>query len=75
MGDTSFNNSLLILLDSQHKIQQDTTQALKKIINLQDTRATDMFLSDLPIYTGDPKLFLDWILRIEKIAQITGLSE
>ena len=45
------------------------------MITLQDTRANDMFLSDLPTYTGDPKLFLDWILKIEKVAQLTGRSE
>ena len=42
------------------------------MISLQDTRANDMFLSDLPTYTGDPKLFPDWILKIEKVAQLTG---
>ena len=29
-GDATFNNSLLNLLDSQHKVQQDTTHTLKK---------------------------------------------
>ena len=57
-GDTSFNNSLLNLLDSQHKVQHDTTQALEKIISLQDTRANDMFLSNLLMYTGIPNNFL-----------------
>ena len=60
------------LLDSQHKVQHDTTQALEKMISLQDTRANDMFLSNLPMYTGDPKQFLDWILKVEKVAQVNG---
>ena len=30
------------------------------------------FLGDLPTYMGDPKLFLDWILKIKKVAQFTG---
>ena len=47
-------------------------QALEKLISLQDTSTNDMFLSDLPTYTGDPKLFLDWILKFEKVAQLTG---
>ena len=42
-GDTSFNNSLLNLLDSQQKVQQDTTQVLEKMISLWDMRANDMF--------------------------------
>ena len=48
------------------------TQALEKMISLQDTRTNDMFLGDLPTYMGDPKLFLDWILKIKKVAQLTG---
>ena len=71
-GNASFNNSLLNLLDSQHKVQHDTTQALEKIISLQDITADDMFLSNLPMYSGDPKQFLDWILKVGKVAQLTG---
>ena len=71
-GDTSFNNSLLNLLDSRCKVQHDTTQALENMISLQYTRANDMFLSNLPMHTGDPKQFLDWIQKVEKVAQLTG---
>ena len=60
------------VLDSQCKVQHDTTQALEKMISLQDTRANDMLLSNLPMYTGDPKQFLDWILKVEKVVQLTG---
>ena len=45
------------------------------MISLQNTRANDMVLSDLPTYTGDPKLFLAWILKIKKFAQLTGQAE
>ena len=45
------NNSPLTLLGAQHRMQQDTTQALTKIIELQDTRANDIYVSDLPTFS------------------------
>ena len=62
------NDSLLTLLDTQHRVQQDTTQALTKIIELQDTRANHMYVSDLPTFSGEPQAFLDWIIKIEKVS-------
>ena len=55
------------MLDTQCKVQQDTTEALTKIIELQDTRAIDMYVSDLPKFSGEPQAFLDWIVKIEKV--------
>ena len=69
------NNSLLNILDTQCKVQQETTQALSTIIPLQDTRTNDAFLTDLPTFNGNPEEFLDWILKIEKVAALTGRSE
>ena len=69
------NNSLLNILDTQCKVQQETTQALSTIIRLQDTRANDAFLTDLPTFCGNPEEFLDWILKVEKVAALTGRSE
>ena len=43
-NDRTLNNSLLFLLDTQCQVQHDTTQALSKIIQLQDTRANDMYV-------------------------------
>ena len=74
-GETSANNSLLNILDTQRQVQHETTQALSKIIQLQDTWANDTFLSDLPVFAGDPKEFLDWILKVEKVSKLTGRSE
>jgi len=70
--ETSFNNSLLNLLESQQKIQQDTTQTLAKMMEITVTKANDSFIQDLGIFTGDPREFLDWILKVEKIAKLTG---
>ena len=36
-GENTTNNSLLNILDTQCKVQQETTQALSTIIKLQDT--------------------------------------
>ena len=69
-GDTTMNNSLLNILDTQCKVQQETTQALSSIIWLQDTRANDALLTDLPTFNGNPEEFLDWILKIEKVAGV-----
>ena len=66
------NNSLLTLLDTQCRVQQDTTKALTKVIELQDTRANDMYVNDLPTFSGEPQAFLDWIVKIEKVSQLTG---
>ena len=65
--DTTLNNSLVTLLDNHHRVQQDTTQALSKIIELQDTKANDIYVNDLPKFSGEPQQFLDWILKVEKI--------
>ena len=54
----------MTLLDNHHRVQQDTTQALSKIIELQDTKANDVYANDLP-------KFSDWILKVEKIAPLT----
>ena len=64
-GETATNNSLLNILDTQCKVQQETTQALSTIIKLQDTRANDAFLSDLHSFNGKPDEFLKWIAAIE----------
>ena len=57
------NNALLTLLDAQCRVQPDTTQALTKIIEHQDTRANYMYVSDLPTFSGEPQAFLDWIVK------------
>ena len=64
-GETATNNSLLNILDTQCKVQQETTQALSTIIKLQDTWANDAFLSDLHSFNGKPDEFLKWISAIE----------
>ena len=71
-GETATNNSLLNILDTQCKVQQETTQALSTIIKLQDTRANDAFLSDLHSFNGKPDEFLKWIAAIERVANVTG---
>ena len=71
-NDGTLNNSLLSLLDTQCQVQNDTTQALSKIIQLQYTRANDMYVNDLPTFSGEPQAFLDWILKVEKVSQLTG---
>ena len=53
------------ILDTQCKVQQETTQALSTIIKLQDTQANDAFLSDLHSFNGKPDEFLKWIAAIE----------
>ena len=68
------NNSLVTLLDNQCRIQQDTTHALSKIIELQDTKSNDVYINDLPKFSGEPQQFLDWILKVEKIARLTRQS-
>ena len=40
------------------------------MITLQVTRANDMFLSDLPTYTGDQKHFLDWLLKLRRLPSL-----
>ena len=60
------------MLDTQCQVQHDTTQALSKIIQLQDTRANDMYVNDLPTFSGEPQAFLDWILKVEKVSRLTG---
>ena len=60
------------VLDTQCQVQHDTTQALSKIIQLQDTRANDMYVNDLPTFSVEPQVFLDWILKVEKVSQLTG---
>ena len=72
LNDTTPNNSLVTLLDTHRRVQQETTQALSKIIELQDTKANDVYVNDLPKFSGEPQQFLDWILKVEKIAQLTG---
>ena len=64
-GDNTTNNSILNILDTQCKVQQEITQALSTIIKLQDTRANDAFLSDLHSFNGKPDEFLKWIAAIE----------
>ena len=71
-GDNSANNTLVNLLDTQCKVQQETTQALSTIIKLQDTRANDAFLTDLHSFNGKPDEFLKWIAAIERVANVTG---
>ena len=71
-GETTTNNSLLNILDTQCRVQQETTQALSSIIKLQDTRANDAFLTDLHSFTGKPDEFLKWIAAIERVASVTG---
>ena len=71
-GDNTTNNSILNILDTQCKVQQETTQALSTIIKLQDTRANDAFLSDLHSFNGKPDEFLKWIAAIERVANVTG---
>ena len=73
-SDVTFNNSILNLLDSQWKVQEDTTQALSKITELQDNWTNDMFVTDIPTFRGVPKSFLDWILKVEKVAKLTERS-
>ena len=68
MNDTTLNNSLVTLLDNHHRVQQYTTQALSKIIELQDTKANDVCVNDLLKFSSEPQQFLDWILKVEKIA-------
>ena len=72
LGENTTNNSLLNILDTQCKVQQETTQALSTIIKLQDTRANDAFLSDLHSFNGKPDEFLKWIAAIERVANVTG---
>ena len=67
-NDTTLINSLVTLLDNHHRVQQDTTQALSKIIELQDAKTNDVYVNDLPKFSGEPQQFLDWILKVEKIA-------
>ena len=67
-NDTTLNNSLVTLLDNHCRVQQDTTQVLSKIIELQDTKANDVYVNDLPKFSGEPQQFLDWILKVNKIA-------
>ncbi len=69
--DNSFNQSLVALLENQQKIQQDTAQALSAMAS----HSNDAFLNDLPMFSGDEKAFLNWILKIEKVARLTGRSE
>ena len=57
----------MTLLDNHRRVQHDTTQALSKIIELQDTKANDVYVNDLPKFSGEPQ-FLDWILKVGKIA-------
>ena len=64
-GDYTTNNSILNLLDTQCKVQQETTQALTSIIKLQDTWANDAFLSDLHSFSGQTRYILKWIAAIE----------
>ena len=71
-GDNTTNNSILNILDTQCKVQQETTQALSTIIKLQDTRANDAILSDLHSFNGKPDEFLKWIAAIERVANVTG---
>ncbi len=42
---------------------------------MHDLQGNDMFLNDLPTFSGDEKKFLNWILKIEKVAKLTGRSE
>ena len=74
-NDVTINNSLVTLLDNHRRVQHDTTQALTKIIEMQDTRANDMYVIDLPTFSGNPQQFLNWILKVEKASQLTGRSE
>ena len=67
-----FNNSLLSLLESQTRVQHDTSQTLARIMEMQVTKANDSFINDLDVYSGDPTGFLDWILKVEKISRLTG---
>ena len=67
-ADGTINSSLVTLLDNYRRVQQDTTQALSKIIQLQDTKSNDVYINDLPKFSGELQQFLDWILKVEKIA-------
>ena len=31
-----------------------------------------MYVNDLPTFSGEPQAFLDWILKVEKVSQLTG---
>ena len=73
-ADGTINSSLVTLLDNHRRVQQDTTQALSKIIQLQDTKSNDVYINDLPKFSGEPQQFLDWILKVEKIARLTHQS-
>ena len=68
----SMHQSLVSILSSQAKVQRETAQALTKIADLQHGKANEAFLADLPQFRGEPEQCLDWVLKVEKIACLTG---
>ncbi len=53
-------------------MQHDTAQALSQLMQIPATLGNDIFLTDLPLFSGDESKFLDWILKIKKVASLTG---
>ena len=49
-GDSVIDTSLLNVIDTQHQVQHETTQALSKAIQLQDTWSNDTFQVGLPTF-------------------------
>lgn len=73
-GDPN-ETSILQVLESQRRCQENTTQALERIVDIHSSRANDMFLADVPMFSGEPAQLNDWLLKVEKVAKLTGRSE